>query len=118
MKNYHTYKQSIANHRVQRKSVGVTEYSVEATMPSGNSLSDTVAQEAITNVEGLKVIAEMESDCKYLEDRLHRVSYDYTNILHHRLKGYSSYDIAYIEGTSERTVNRYLNKIASEIVCP
>lgn len=115
MKMYSVYKQAIRDSQPEYASRGVA---IISDMPGANSISDVVADEAMKNVEGLKVIAEMKTDCKYIEDRLCRVSYDHEEILYKRLEGCNTETIAYDVGMSSRSVRRRLNAIACEIVCP
>lgn len=115
MKNYSQYRKAIQCFKREYSSVGVAMYGIEATMPRGNTITMQVENEAIRQVESVKVFADMATDMKYLDDRLDRVDENDKHILQMRLDGYDVTNIALIEQCSKSTIHRTLNRTARAI---
>lgn len=116
MKDYHVNTQAIKAHKKDYASVGVGKYGIEATMPRANTISNPVENEAIRQMEDVKHFANIQTDIKYLDDRLHRVPNKYKYILGLRLLGYSVTDIQESIGKSRGYVHNRLIRIAKSIV--
>lgn len=113
IKMYHVNIERIKSWQREYESVGVTVYDEEATLPKGNQISDTVANEAIRLVNDDIVFNMIETDVKYIQDRLDRVTEkEDAVILSMRLSGYSVQDIANVHSVTPRTIHRRLEKIA------
>lgn len=113
IKMYHVNIEQIKSWQREYASVGVTVYDEEATLPKGNQISDTVANEAIRLVNDDIVFNMIETDVKYIQDRLDRVTEkEDAVILSMRLSGYSVQDIANVHSVTTRTIHRRLEKIA------
>src|SRR5699024_11701187 len=108
IKDYHLYKDNIANACVRDyASVGVTAYNEEATPPRANTISDVTANEALMGIDELPVVAQMRTDVKYLEDRLDRVTDDIeVEILALRREGLSASDLGAITLYCTRKIYR------------
>lgn len=116
MKDYHVNTQAIKNWNKEYASVGVGQYGIEAAMPRANTISNPVENEAIRQMEDVKHYADIQTDIKYLNDRLYRVPNEYEYILGLRLLGYSVTDIQESIGKSRGYVHNRLIRIAKSIV--
>lgn len=107
---YHVNINNIKKRQREYQSVGV---SVISDMPKANNISDTVANEALRLIRDDRMFQLIESDVKYIQDRLDRVTEkEDAIILSMRLNGRSVRDIAEMHNVSERTIHRRLEKIA------
>src|SRR5699024_552409 len=113
MENYQTYKQAIQCFRKEYASVGVAMGGIESVMPKAQGgTSDVVANEALRQIETTKYHADIQTDMKYLEDRLDRVTDSIEiEILALRMEGHSIRDIASITLYSKSHVHRMLERI-------
>lgn len=102
--------------REQFKSVGVSQYGVESSLPKGNNISNVVEQEAIRRIENIKFWAEMMTDIVYIQDRRYRVTDEkQAMILNLYLSGYSTSQVAEVMQMDRTWVHRNLVKIAQAI---
>lgn len=107
---YHVNINNIKKRQREYQSVGV---SVISDMPKANNISDTVANEALRLIRDDRMFQLIESDVKYIQDRLDRVTEkEDAIILSMRLNGRSVRDIAEMHNVSERTIHRKLERIA------
>ena len=107
---YHVNINNIKERQREYQSVGV---SVISDMPKANNISDTVANEALRLIRDDRMFQLIESDVKYIQDRLDRVTEkEDAIILSMRLNGRSVRDIAEMHNVSERTIHRKLERIA------
>lgn len=115
LKNYYFYKQAIESHKQEYASVGVAQGGIESVMPKAQGkTSDVVANEALRQIEGIKVYADMATDIKYIEDRLYRVT-GYKTVLGMRLEGRTQREIAKLTRVSESSVGRELVRVAKQM---
>ncbi|MFD1416816.1 helix-turn-helix domain-containing protein [Oceanobacillus jeddahense] len=100
----------------EMKSIGVSQYGIESSLPKGNGFSSVVENEAMRQIENTKFFADMITDMKYLQDRWHRITDEKeAAILKLRLDGYRITDIAEIMGMERTGVYRTLERIACRI---
>lgn len=113
IKMYHVHIELIKNRQREYSSVGVTVYDIEATLPKSNQISDTVAEEAIRLIRDDSMFQLVESNVKYIQDRLDSVEDEEDAIvLSLRLSGYTVKEIANLHNVTSRTIHRRLEKIA------
>lgn len=116
IKMYNHNKKLLAEYKKQYASVGVTQYGIESTLPRASGNSDITANAALQQVASDRYYADIQTDIKYLEDRWDRITEEEdAEILHLRLQGYSSRDIAVTLGISKGTIHRRLRGIAATI---
>lgn len=116
IRNYYRYKQIIKEYRKDYSSVGVTVYSEEAAMPRANNISDVTANEAMRQVEEVKVYANMRTDIKYVDDRLYRIDKERdAQIVNMFMQGYNTYDISTYYNCTKRNIDKRLDIIAHSI---
>ena len=116
IKMYHVNIKNVHNFSKEMASVGVAQYGIEASLPKGTNISDIVEKEAIRQIEGNKVFAEIITDIKYLQDRWDRVTNDTdAHILKLRLDGLSAHDIGQILNRTDRMIHIRLRRIAETI---
>lgn len=98
------------------KSVGVSQYGIESSLPKGNNISKVVENEAIRRVENTKVWAEMITDVKYIQARWHRITDEKeASILNMRLSGYEISEISQAMKMSRGHVYKVIREIAKAI---
>lgn len=98
------------------KSVGVSQYGLESSLPKANNISRVVENEVIRREENSMFFAEMLTDMKYLQDRWGRVSDEKEAlVLQLRLDGHSISDIAEILKMTRSGVYRMIERIALQI---
>lgn len=113
IKNYHHNQQVLKERNTHYSSVGVAQGGVESTLPKAQGqTSDVVANEAIRQIEANRVFANIQTDIKYLQDRLDRVKESDEELLTLFLSGCNIHDVANYYGCSTRTVDRKLDDIA------
>lgn len=117
IKYYHINMTNLQNMAMQEiKSVGVSQYGVESSLPKGTQTSNVTEREAIRNVEQSKFWSGIITDIKYLQARWHRVTDEkLAMILNLYLTGYRTGDVAQIMQMERSWVYRNLEKIANII---
>ena len=116
IKYYHINIKNMKELQIEARSVGVSQYGVEASLPKGNKISNVIEQEVIRQIENTKFWSDMATDIKYIQDRLHRVTDEQeAKALHLRLDGYSVVDIAKLLGIERAHVYRLLRNVARTI---
>lgn len=115
---FHTYEARLKAFDDERiPSVGVAQYGIESVMPRANSVSSGVESAAINLTFMPKMMSNMITDMKYLQDRWYRVTDDEdAAVLQLRLSGASTIEIARLFGVDQRTVQRRLRRIAETIM--
>ena len=117
IKNYHDILK-IVNEVLgeSAKSVGVSQYGIEATMPKGNGTSDQTGQQALHNIENTKYVAKKISDLKYINERLDRITNERDAIIMQMMmNGKSQKDIGDFLNIGQSAVNHRIVKIAEQI---
>lgn len=98
------------------KSVGVSKYGLDSSLPKGNSISNVVEKEAIRRIENSRYWAQVRTDIKYVQDRWHRITDEReAQVLSLYLDGYRTGDIAELLNTSRWSIYRTLERIANGI---
>ncbi|MBP1971596.1 transcriptional regulator [Virgibacillus natechei] len=117
IKYYHINVQNLRDMQQESmKSVGVSQYGLEASLPKGNDIKSVVENEALRRIENTKFWAEIITDIKYLQDRWDRITDEKeAQILSLRLSGYRTTDIAEIMKMTRSGVHRTLERIACRI---
>lgn len=116
IKYYHINIKNLSEIELTRKSVGVSQYGIEAGMPHGNGISSVVENEAIRQIEDIKFWSDIITDIKYLQDRWHRITDQReSRILSLRLDGLTLKEIASIEGMDRTGVYKTLVRICSKL---
>ena len=117
IKNYHDILK-IINEALgdKAKSVGVSQYGIEATMPKGNGTSDQTGRQALENIESVKFVSKKISDIKYINDRLDNIVNERDAIIMQMLiNGKSQLEIGQFLDISQSAVNHRIEKIAEQI---
>lgn len=117
IKHYHINMNNIKTLTNDMKSVGVSQYGIESSLPkSKGGFSSVVENEVIRQIENTKIYADMVTDMKYLQDRWHRITDEKeATVLQLTLNGYGSSDVAEIMKMSRSGVYRMLESIAMQI---
>ncbi|RDW17622.1 hypothetical protein CWR48_13990 [Oceanobacillus arenosus] len=116
IKYYHIDTQNLRWMQEDKKSVGIAQYGIEATLPKGNGFSSVVENESIRQIENTKFWAEKITDMKYLQDRWYRITDEKeATVLQLRLNGYSISHIAELMKMERTGVYRMIERIACQI---
>ncbi|MDQ0158820.1 helix-turn-helix transcriptional regulator [Alkalibacillus salilacus] len=118
IKNYHA-NQKLINEVVQQsfKSVGVSQYGIQAVMPKADDNTGTVEKQAILTEKAIKRYSKISTDLKYIQDRWYRIEDDTeAMILSLILSGYSMQKVADILNVDRTTVTRKLERIAYNLI--
>lgn len=117
IKCYHINVQNLKDlQREEMKSVGVSQYGIEASLPKGNNISSVVENEALRQIENTKFWAETITDIKYLQDRWNRITEEReAQVLSLYLDGFKTSDVAEIMKMNRSGVYRMLERIACQI---
>lgn len=116
MKMYHTNLSNLQEIKKGMSSVGVSQYGEQAALPHGNTISSVTENEALRQIEQTKILSEIITDMKYIQDRWHRITDEQEAIIFHlRLNGYSALDISQVVKVSETHVYRTLKQIAEKL---
>lgn len=116
IKYYHVNIQNLRELERDMRSVGVSQYGEESSLPRGNKISNIVENEALRQIEKTKFWAEIITDIKYLQERWHRITDEQeAMVLNLRLNGYSVRDIAQLMKMDRSNVYRMLKSIAKQI---
>lgn len=117
IKNYHDILKIINEVLGEKaKSVGVSQYGIEATMPKGNGTSDQTGRQALENIESVKFVSKKISDIKYINDRLDNIVNERDAIIMQMLiNGKSQLEIGQFLGISQSAVNHRIEKIAEQL---
>ena len=98
------------------KSVGVSQYGIDAIMPRGNNISNPTERQALDNIRALEHVSKKVSDLKYINDRLYRISDERDAIIMYQLmSGKSQVEIARLLDISQSAVNQRIYRIAQQI---
>lgn len=114
--SYHVNIENAKDLSREMRSVGVSQYGIESTIPKSNTISNVVEKEAIRQMNMSSFFAEMMTDIKYLQDRWGRITDEQDAIiLSMRLSGYSVSVISERVKVSRKTVYLRLEDIARTI---
>lgn len=116
IKNYHINIKNMKELQIEARSVGVSQYGIDSSMPKGNTISSVVENEVLRQMENVKFWADMATDIKYVQERLHKITDEQeAKVLHLRLDGCSVVEIAKLLGIERAHVYRLLKNIAKTI---
>ena len=117
IKSYHDTVKYINDILQERfKSVGVTQYGIDAIMPKSNNISNPTQKQMFDNLKALEHVTKKVSDIKYINDRLYRIVDERDAIIMYQLmSGKSQVDIARFLNISQSAVNQRIYKIAQQI---
>lgn len=119
MKMYHTNLNNLQTLQKEMRSVGVSQYGIEASLPKGNDISSVVENEALRQIENTKMWSDIITDMKYIQDRWYRITDEKeAMVMHFRLSGYSVTDISQEVNMHKSHVYRLLVKVAERISYP
>lgn len=114
IKNYDVNLRYVNELREQvKRSVGVSQYGIEATMPHSNEINSVVESQALKTIEKTKHIAEKITDIKYLQQRWDRVKEEEdAMVLNLFLIGHNTNKVAEIMNKDNKTIENRVKKIA------
>src|SRR5699024_2448120 len=116
IKNYRINMQAIQDNKKCYASVGVAQGGIESVMPKASGVtSDPTANEAIRQTS-YDYFAQLQTDIKYLQDRLNRVPDRLRDTLDLRLAGCTVQEIYHHTKKSQATIYRELNEIADSVI--
>jgi len=116
IKNYKVNAQAIRDNKIDYKSVGVAQGGEESAMPKARGVtSDPTAEVAIRHADRYDYFTQLQTDIKYLQDRIDRVPSRLIDTLELRLAGCTVKDIYYHTKKSQSTIYRELNEIADSV---
>src|SRR5699024_10687560 len=117
IKNYHINIKAIQDNKKYYPSVGVAQGGVDSAMPKARGItSDPTAQVAIQKANRHDYFAQLQTDIKYLQDRLDRVPDRLRETLDLRLAGCTVQEIYHYTKKSQATIYRELNEIADSVI--
>ena len=116
IKNYHINIKNMKELQVEARSIGVSQYGIESSLPKGNNISSVVENEVLRQIENTKFWADVATDIKYIQERLHKITDEQeAKALHLRLDGCSVVEIAKLLGLERAHVYRLLKNVARTI---
>lgn len=114
IKNYRVNMQAIQEHKTGYASVGVATI---CDMPKARGItSDPTAEVAVKKADKHDYFTQLQTDIKYLQDRLDRVPDRLRDTLDLRLSGCTVQEIYYHTKKSQATIYRELNEIADSVI--
>lgn len=118
IKNYHHNQQVLKDRNTHYSSVGVAQGGIESTLPKAQGqTSDVVANEVIRQIEANRYYAKVQTDMKYIDDRLYRITNERdAQIVNLFMLGYDVHDIANHYRCSRRNVDKRLDGVAKVII--